>query len=435
MQRFDIFFCNLTEMKHQKPVSTLRLTQHDLQYFLMSRNSNHSNIFFADYYHRKHWTDREDEELSSICLTFPLNTSSTIDLGNLSEFKPPSIAPNGNVGTPSKYFLQAISECRLSSKSIKKLGINLAERRERIFSSVAPPTHVNDGTSDRNPERNSRVLPTTLPFQKLKPQPLRQGQFEKHTLGIGRRVLETSGWKDGHGLGKSEQGKPDVADFRGQQGRSGLGCKEKPTNITDGSSERIPERNSVQFVLPTSLPTGSATALTSKKAAAVSNEAANGAVDPTNVTDGSSERNPERNLQILPTFLPTTDSSRKDREYVYVGSATLLTSQKATAVSNEAANGAVGGISPKRPKLSKNDATNQKESQRKRRRRRGGGGGDGSESPTIDVVNNADDVDDDLDYDEEEWDRHRGLHNDVSARRVVDNIEDMNDQPGTYFCL
>lgn len=321
----------------------------------------------------------------------------------MSEFKPPSIAPNGNVGTPSKYFLQAISECRLSSKSIKKLGINLAERRERIFSSVAPPTHVNDGTSDRNPERNSRVLPTTLPFQKLKPQPKRQGQFEKHTLGIGRRVLETSGWKDGHGLGKSEQGKPDVADFQGQQGRSGLGCKEKPTNVTDGSSERIPERNSVQFVLPT------------------------------NITDGSSERNPERNSQILPTSLPT-DSARKDREYVYVGSATLLTSQKAAAVSNEAANGAAGGISPKRPKLSKNDATNQKESQRKRRRRRGSGG-DGSESPTIDVVNNADDVDDDLDYDEEEWDRHRGLHNDVSARRVVDNIEDMNDQPGTYYFL
>ena len=386
-------------------------------------------IFFADYYHRKHWTDREDEELSSICLTFPLNTSSTIDLSNLSEFKPPSIAPNGNVGTPSKYFLQAISKCRLSSKSIKKLGINLAERRERIFSSVAPPTHVNDGTSDRNPERNSRVLPTTPPFQNLKPQPKRQGQFEKHTLGIGRRVLETSGWKDGHGLGKSEQGKPDVADFQGQQGRSGLGCKEKPTNVTDGSSERIPERNSVQFVLPTSPPTGSATALTSKKATAVSNEA----VDPTNVTDDSSERNPERNLKILPTFLPT-DSARKDREYVYVGSATLLTSQKAAAVSNEAANGAAGGISPKRPKLSKNDATNQKESQRKRRRRKGGGG-DGSESPTIDVVNNADDVDDDLDYDEEEWDRHRGLHNDVSARRVVDNIEDMNDQPGTYYCL
>ena len=358
--------------------------------------------------------------MSSICLTFPLNTSSTIDLNNLSEFKPPSIAPNGNVGTPSKYFLQAISECRLSSKSIKKLGINLAERRERIFSSVAPPTHVNDGTSDRNPERNSRVLPTTLPFQKLKPQPKRQGQFEKHTLGIGRRVLETSGWKDGHGLGKSEQGKPDVADFQGQQGRSGLGCKEKPTNFTDGSSERIPERNSVQFVLPA--------VLTSAKAAAVSNEAANGAAGPTNVTDGSSERK----LTILPTFLPT-DPSKKDREYVYVGSATLLTSQKAAAVSNEAAKSAAGGISPKRPKLSKNDATNQKESQRKRRRRRGsgGGGGDGSESPTIDVVNNADDVDDDLDYDEEEWDRHRGLHNDVSARRVVDNIEDMNDQPGT----
>ena len=37
----------------------------------------------------------------------------------------------------------------------------------------------------------------------------------------------------------------------------------------------------------------------------------------------------------------------------------------------------------------------------------------------------------DLDYEEEEWDRHRALHYDVSARRVVNNIDDMNDQPGT----
>ena len=69
-------------------------------------------VIFPDYYHGKHWNDRQDEELSSRCLTFSLKASSNIDLSNLSELKPPSIAPNGNVGTTSKYFLQAISECR-----------------------------------------------------------------------------------------------------------------------------------------------------------------------------------------------------------------------------------------------------------------------------------------------------------------------------------
>lgn len=54
-----------------------------------------------------------------------------------------------------------------------------------------------------------------------------RGQFEKHTRGIGRRLLEGSGWKDGQGLGKREQGRPDVVDNRGQQGRSGLGFKSK----------------------------------------------------------------------------------------------------------------------------------------------------------------------------------------------------------------
>ena len=128
---------------------------------------------------------------------------------------------------------------------------------------------------------------------------------------------------------------------------------------------------------------------------------------PSNVNDGSSERN----SRVLPSRLPASTSSSSEKA--------------ANSASNETANNSIAGgfTSPKRPKLSKNDATNQKEHRKKSRK---------IESPTIDVVNNADDVDDDLEeeYEEEEWDRHRALHNDVSARRVVDNIEDMNDQLG-----
>lgn len=34
----------------------------------------------------------------------------------------------------------------------------------------------------------------------------RIGDFEAHTRGIGRRLLEARGWKDGQGLGQSGQG-------------------------------------------------------------------------------------------------------------------------------------------------------------------------------------------------------------------------------------
>lgn len=42
------------------------------------------------------------------------------------------------------------------------------------------------------------------------------GEFEKHTRGIGRKVMEMSGWKDGDGLGKTIKGLPDALYNEGQ---------------------------------------------------------------------------------------------------------------------------------------------------------------------------------------------------------------------------
>lgn len=45
------------------------------------------------------------------------------DLRNLSEFNPPALMPNGNVGTPVTVFLQLIQSCRLPPRIIRKLGL------------------------------------------------------------------------------------------------------------------------------------------------------------------------------------------------------------------------------------------------------------------------------------------------------------------------
>ncbi|XP_053183477.1 G patch domain-containing protein 3 [Scomber japonicus] len=45
------------------------------------------------------------------------------DLRSLSELNPPSLMPNGNVGTPVKVFLQLIQSCRLPPRLIRKLGL------------------------------------------------------------------------------------------------------------------------------------------------------------------------------------------------------------------------------------------------------------------------------------------------------------------------
>ena len=68
------------------------------------------------------------------------------------------------------------------------------------------------------------------------------GNFEKHTKGIGRRLMEGSGWKDGQGLGSKGQGRPTMIDNQGQQGRHGLGFKksnQRPGTSSSSMQHRV----------------------------------------------------------------------------------------------------------------------------------------------------------------------------------------------------
>lgn len=51
------------------------------------------------------------------------------------------------------------------------------------------------------------------------------GTFEKHTKGIGRKLLEKSGWKEGKGIGKWKEGISDALEGEGQMpySKKGLG--------------------------------------------------------------------------------------------------------------------------------------------------------------------------------------------------------------------
>ncbi|KAM3719266.1 G patch domain-containing protein [Dirofilaria immitis] len=85
------------------------------------------------YYHLKFWIDNEGFQMPLMCFIFPLkayevsNTSSqmstNLNFRSFIELRPPSLMPFGNVGTPTKYFLEQIRLCKLPPTVLTKLDI------------------------------------------------------------------------------------------------------------------------------------------------------------------------------------------------------------------------------------------------------------------------------------------------------------------------
>ena len=130
---------------------------------------------FLSKYHRKHWLDSREEDMAACCFVSKVKmpdwgsednveaeedslavTHVRSDLLNLPELKPPNLMPRGNVGTSTKYFLQAIKECRLPARLVGKLKLEFPQSRNRKFGQV-PFDYDDHGVGGGGRGRKSNV--------------------------------------------------------------------------------------------------------------------------------------------------------------------------------------------------------------------------------------------------------------------------------------
>ncbi|ESP00950.1 hypothetical protein LOTGIDRAFT_207744 [Lottia gigantea] len=130
----------------------IRLTRHNFYYLCQKYNNNN-------------WLDKNGDILSTTCHMSQIQFSTEnkdnqkeleyktkvemknipedrvkfteSDLLKLPELHPPQMMPHGNIGTPTKTFLQYIQECRLPPKIIQKLGLKFPRTKpKKLFGTV-----------------------------------------------------------------------------------------------------------------------------------------------------------------------------------------------------------------------------------------------------------------------------------------------------------
>lgn len=74
------------------------------------------------------------------------------DLESLIELNPPSVMPNGNVGTKTEHFLKEIRACRLPPSLISKLGLQFPRNRSRKIYASVPFDYVKKKKRGEKPE-------------------------------------------------------------------------------------------------------------------------------------------------------------------------------------------------------------------------------------------------------------------------------------------
>jgi hypothetical protein len=98
---------------------------------------------FEKHYQRQNWFDKQEVEADTLCYLKKVNSlSCDIDVPNYMEFRPPKLMPNGNVGTSTKFFLDAINSCQMPSSLISKLDLDFPKSRTRRYGHVPPPVTI-----------------------------------------------------------------------------------------------------------------------------------------------------------------------------------------------------------------------------------------------------------------------------------------------------
>ncbi|KAM5179866.1 LOW QUALITY PROTEIN: G patch domain-containing protein 3 [Mantella aurantiaca] len=115
-------------------------------------------LSFRSMYHGKPWLDTQGNQVPGKCLVYKVRTAPQGDLEvfpyktrgeaqkqftdvekqvtskellRMSEFNPPALMAQGNVGTPVSTFLQLIRSCRLPPRLISRLGLQFHRSRRR----------------------------------------------------------------------------------------------------------------------------------------------------------------------------------------------------------------------------------------------------------------------------------------------------------------
>lgn len=110
---------------------------------LISLKTKEDREEFIEEFHKRNWQNAKGLEIPRRCFVDRLkvqgsegegsSTSVSIeDLKEMIELKPPAVMPNGNIGTPSQYFLEQIRQCRLPASVIAKLGIEPQKQKKKF---------------------------------------------------------------------------------------------------------------------------------------------------------------------------------------------------------------------------------------------------------------------------------------------------------------
>lgn len=177
--------------KKQQKVESKYLTANPVCCILKCENAK-EKVEIVKKYHFQHWVDSKENILTSRCVIVVVKLDSSLDSSvipsvvatpskvevvlpkdkteNMMELKPPMIMPNGNVGTPTKHFLNLISTCQIPSKLIGKLGLRFTKSKSnRKYGTV--PFDYGTTVSEDYKEENYTYQSTTNTSRRMNDSP------------------------------------------------------------------------------------------------------------------------------------------------------------------------------------------------------------------------------------------------------------------------